>query len=145
MSFKKPSKSAVEKVMDLLARRDHSELELRQKMRLSYSDAEISHAIENARTHGWLKSPEELAEIVGRQLARRHKGARYVRRYLAERGLPSLQVSADEQLAQARELVALKIDDEPPYSQDVQKKIARLLTNRGFEDSIIRKVIYEKP
>ncbi|HVK62493.1 MAG TPA: hypothetical protein VM432_13125, partial [Bdellovibrionales bacterium] len=67
-------KSAREKVMDFLARRNHSELELRQKLSRTYPEHEVEEAIAFAKENNWMAQPEELAERVAIELGRRNKG-----------------------------------------------------------------------
>jgi regulatory protein len=142
---RRPRKKAREKVMDLLARRDHSELELKRKLSAHYSQDEIADAIEYAKENKWMKAPQELAETVARQLGRRGKGAQYIRRYLQSRGLPGVSKDVEEEHRKALEFIEMKLDRTPPFAYDEQAKIARLLKNRGYDDATIRKVIHEKP
>ncbi len=137
-------KSARDKLMDFLARRDHSELELRQKLGRDYPTDEIDIAIEFARNRGWLLAPEELAEKATEQLNRKNKGTRYIQKFLQTRGLPFLPKDSGQELEKARNLVQSKLRHEAPYSYEEQKKIGRYLVNRGFDEETIRKVMYEK-
>ena len=142
---RRPRKKAREKVMDLLARRDHSELELRRKLAVHYEPKEVEDAIEFAKQNKWMKSPEELAEKVAEQLGRRNRGSRYIQKFLSSRGLPRVAKNADEEFRKALELVTTKLGHEAPFEFEERNKIARLLKNRGFDDETIRKVIHEKP
>ncbi len=137
-------KSARDKLMDFLARRDHSELELRQKLGRDYPTDEVDMAIELARTRGWLLAPEALAERVTEQLNRKNKGTRYIQKFLKLRGLPFLARDSEQELEKARTLTKSKFGHDAPYSYEEQKKIGRYLVNRGFDEGTIRKVMYEK-
>jgi regulatory protein len=140
----RPRKKAREKVMDLLARRDHSEFELRKKLSAFYEVDEVNDAIEHAKQNKWLRDPRDLAASVAEHLARKNKGARYIQQYLSSRGLPSVAQNFEDEHRKALELVATKLRAEPPFAFEMKNKIARLLKNRGFDDETIRKVIHEK-
>lgn len=142
---RRPRKRAREKIMDLLARRDHSELELKRKLSPYYNTAEIDDAIRFAKENSWMKPPEELAQTVAGQLGRRGKGTRYIQRFLHNKGLPGVARNADDERTKALDLIALKLRREPPFQYEEQAKIARLLKNRGYDDETIRRVIHEKP
>ncbi len=142
---RQPRKRAREKVMDLLARRDHSELELKRKLSPSYEAAEVEDAIRFAKDNRWMRPPEELARAVADQLGRRGKGARYIQRFLRGKGLPAVRGDAEGERARALELVRLRLRREPPFEFEEHAKIARLLKNRGYDDETIRRVIHEKP
>ncbi len=142
---RRPRKKAREKVMDLLARRDHSELELKRKLAAHYEAKEIEDAIQFAKESKWMKPPEELAQTVASQLGRRGKGTRYIQRFLRSKGWPGVRKDADDEREKALELIAIKLRREPPFAFEEQAKIARLLKNRGYDDETIRRVIHEKP
>lgn len=142
---RRPRKKAREKVMDLLARRDHSELELKRKLAPDYEAEEIEDAIRFAKENKWMKPPEELAQAVAKALGRRGKGTRYIQRFLRDKGLPGVRKVAEDERAKALELIAVKLRREPPFAFEEQAKIARLLKNRGYDDETIRRVIHEKP
>jgi SOS response regulatory protein OraA/RecX len=126
------------KAMDFLARRDHSEKELIEKLRRTFSDAEIIAVIEEMKERGWLLPPDELSEKVAQQLHDKNKGYLYICHFLRKKGLP--MVSKDPQMEEekARSLVAQKSGD----SKSLQK-IASLLKNRGFDTETIGKVVHE--
>ncbi|MCM2281342.1 MAG: recombination regulator RecX [Bdellovibrionaceae bacterium] len=143
-SRQRPRKSAREKVMDFLARRDHSELELRRKLAPWYEAREIDEAIQFAKESKWMKPPEELAETVASQLGRRGKGTRYIQRFLRNKGLPSVRKDAGIELAKALDLIQIKLRREPPFEYDEHAKIARLLKNRGYDDETIRSALHAR-
>ena len=136
---KRPPVTAQNKLMDYLARRDHSEKELREKLSKNFEVEEIDRAIQTAKDSGWMADPQELAEKVRDSLSTKGKGAAYIRQYLIKKGLPTVSFDEDLELEKGRKLIAPLIqrgEDKP--------KLHRYLVNRGYEHSIIRKVIYEK-
>ncbi len=61
-------------MMDYLARRDHSEKELRTKLqRCDFSQEEIEKALDFAKNNNWLPKSEELSEKVAQQLHQKKK------------------------------------------------------------------------
>ena len=136
----KAAKTAQNKLMDYLSRRDHSEKELRTKLRThEFSEAEIDGAIATAKESGWMSPPEELAERVYLRLNEKGKGALYIQRYLAEKGLPDVHIDEDIELEKGRKLIEPLIE----RGEDREKQ-QRYLTNRGYAPKTIRKVLHEK-
>lgn len=139
-----PQPGAKRKVMDLLSRRDHSELELRTKLSAHYSDEEIEEAIEHARTQKWLTKEEDLVAKITEELNRKERGILVINQKLEEKGLPPVKADPDHELEKARHLAKTKWSRlEKPEESD-RDSIARFLTSRGFEESIVRKVVYEE-
>lgn len=135
--------SALRKVMDLLARRDHSEKELRKKLKERFSEEEIEKAVGQARDRGWLGDENVLADRAAQFLHRRHKGIRAINHQLRERGLPSVAADPEQELEKALHLAETKLKGAPP-TRELKAKIARFLLSRGFDSEIVRKVVYEK-
>jgi regulatory protein len=127
--------------MDLLARRSHTELELRKKLDGLYADDDITDAIQNARQNGWMPPAEEIAERVALELGRKKKGHRFINQFLRDKGLPPVSKDTEGEVEKARAIVVSKMRKAGPFDRTEQAKIYRLLANRGFEDDTIRRVI----
>ncbi|MCX7978329.1 MAG: RecX family transcriptional regulator [Bdellovibrionaceae bacterium] len=138
----KRPKSAFDSLMELLARRDHSELELRKKLLRRYSSSEVELALRKAKEQGWLLPPETLSEKVASTLSRKMKSNRYINGYLRQRGLPPLTSNPDEELEKARRFIQNKTSRSKKALD--KAKAARLLASRGFDAETIRKVLYEE-
>lgn len=138
------SLKAKQKIMDLLARRDHSEKELFDKLSIHFSSEESREAIEYAKVNNWLCDPQVLAQRTAEILDRRHKGKNYIQRYLQKKGLPKVESNSELELEKALSLVKNKWSNGQSLSRNEKEKIGRFLISRGFENSIVRKVIYEK-
>lgn len=137
-------KPASEKAMDYLARRDHSELELRNKLRQkAYSSEEIESAISYVKEKSWLLEPHILSEKMKKLLERRGKGLLYINNYLKQKGLPSVNQTQEEQSMEALQLVQQKLGLQPPFQYDDKPKVARFLKNRGFLPGCIASIVYE--
>ena len=144
-SKRRPAKPAREKIVDFLAMRDHSERELRQKLKRRYEAAEIDEAMEFARENNLLAPEEVVAERTARALGRKRKGHRFINQYLKHKGLPVVAKDDEEEERKAIELVEarLKLDftENRKFDFETKKKIQRLLANRGFDLDTIRRVI----
>ncbi len=148
MVSSKQSPPAAEKViMDLLARRDHSEKELREKlMRRKFADEQIEQALAYAHERRWLGDSTRLAQTLADNLHRRGKGIKSINHELSRKGLP--QVSIDKDLeyekafaqAQRKQKTKKFADLKDPK---VRAGLARFLQTRGFSTEIIRKVLQE--
>lgn len=139
------------KMMDLLARREHSEHELREKLEAHFCQNEdgdekaseaIDAALQHARLKNWLPDPQELAMEVAEQLRRKGKGAAYINQYLEQKGLPFVSSSDENELEKAQELVKTKYRD--ISDEKTKHQAARFLASRGFDEEIVRKVVYEE-
>lgn len=134
-------KSARDKIMDLLARRNHSELELRQKLSRTYPAHDVSDAIEFARTHNWMLPDEELSGRVATALGRKKKGHRYINQFLRSKGLPPVEKDLQDEIRKGRAIIKAKLDKDGPFDYEERRKIYRILANRGFDDETIRQVL----
>jgi regulatory protein len=146
---KKVRQAAKRKVMDFIARREHSEKELRKKLKESFVDSDsvdevIDEAIEFAKENRWLGDPAELAQRLSDMLHRRNKGIHYINNYLREKGLPPVSADRDLELEKALALVKNKYSEEYEFSREDKAKVARFLASRGFDSDTVRKVVYEK-
>lgn len=140
----KTQKPILEKLADLLALRTHSEFELSEKLlHKSYSEEEVSLALEEARERKWLEDPKELSDRTARKLHAKNKSYAYITAYLEQRHLPPPVLNEELELEKALSLVAKQVLLEPPYDDHGKTKIANYLKNRQFDETTIGKVIYE--
>lgn len=140
------TKPAREKVMDLLARRSHSELELREKLATHYDPTEIDEALQHARDEKWLPESDVLAEQVAQSLSRKGKGHGYINQFLKAKGLPPVAKDLDEEIAKGRSLVVsyakkAKLPCEGPFTFEARMKIQRHLASRGFDGESVRTIL----
>lgn len=145
----KTRQAAKRKVMDIIARRDHSEKELRKKLRDKFGDEDdaddvIDEAIDFAKDNNWLGDPSALAYRLADMLHRRNKGIYYINNYLKEKGLPAVEVDRHLELEKALSIVKNKYDEDHKFSREEKARVGRLLAARGFDSETVRKVIYEK-
>lgn len=136
----RPKRSARARVMDLLARRNYSALELKKKLKDDYDQDELDAALEFARESKWLLPEKELSERVASTLGRKRKGHRFINQYLKAKGLPPVARNSDEEFDKARAIVQSKLKRSPNGEED-RGKIQRLLINRGYDSDTIRRVL----
>jgi regulatory protein len=146
-SRQRPLPTARNKMMDYLSHRQHSETELRDKLRLHFSPQEVDSAIQYGKEQGWIpdspESAQALSEKTAATLRRKGKGQLYINNYLEELGLPPIQIDSTEELDKALALVENKFSNFKEMDRDERAKVGRFLTSRGFDAEIVRKVIYE--
>ena len=132
------TRSARTKVMDLLARRDHSELELCRKLAPHFPTDEILEAIAFARENNWLAPQEVIAERAAQALARKNKSHRYISRFLQNRGLPPMARDREGEVAKALAIVKPFLARRQNFEvYQARRKIIRLLINRGFDSETV--------
>lgn len=138
------SVSAYNKAVELLARREHSHYELKNKLLgRDYTEQEIEPALIQLEQENYL-SDVRFAESYVRLRVEKGFGARKIKAELYEKGINSELAS----------LVLAKIEDWQPIieaayqkrfikrSEDVNKeKVYRFLSYRGFTSEQIRRVV----
>lgn len=135
---------ALESLARYLAMRDHSETELRTKMRRRFDSDMIEKAISFAKDRDWLADPEKIALRTTEELSRRKKSHRYIQNSLRKRGLPATRADSEGEIEKIRQLLRSKFVLDADLSYEEKTKAYRFLRYRGFEDSLIRKVLNEK-
>lgn len=136
---------ATNKIVDYLARRDHSEKELRQKLSKFYSKTEIDMALEMAHENSWLRDPQDLSRSVTEQLNRKNKPHAYIQNYLRKKGLPSSEKDTTVEAEKALKLVKRKFARqlEEAGKSELKLKIQNFLMSRGFSRDIIFQIFKE--
>jgi len=140
-------RSALDQITVYLAKRDHSEKELRTKLAKKFEPQEIEEAILEAKERKWLAAPEDLAERVTNALHRKKKGRLYIQRYLKEKGLPAHPLEDEQELEKAHELLERKfgeLNSKLLSNPSDRQKIYRYLAYRGFTDETIRLAMNQK-
>lgn len=138
---------AKKKIMDLVAGRDHSEKELREKLASRCEPEIIDQAISWANQQNWLASADFLTEKIADQLGRRGKGIHNINEKLHELGLPSVTIDAETELEKAKNLALKKWSPEVfdgldlLEAQKLKAKMMRFLTARGFESDVVLSIL----
>jgi regulatory protein len=122
----------------ILSRRDHSVLELTQKLSRWYTDDAVKAALQKAEEYRWLKAPEDLARNYSEVLHRKGKGHSALVRELKKRGLPAVDRNSEREVEKARALLAKKFPRKAKLDIKERQKAYRLLAYRGFDSDTIR-------
>lgn len=138
------TKSAFDRLVGYLSRRDHSVRELSQKLARYHDFDEVEAAILKADRLKLLPDPKDFAQRLSKHLLSRGKGKRYISAYLKKKGLPVIAVSEAAELEKALKLVVDQLRFEPPFTLSQKQKIFRYLNNRGFDSKVVKQVMYEK-
>ena len=131
--------------MRLLARREHSRLELERKLGPhANADGEVEALLDDLQASGWL-SEERLADQLVRAAAGRC-GGRKVLQQLRDKGF-SAEVAARARLRvrsgelESARAVWRKRFGKPPEDLRERARQARFLEQRGFDRDVIRRVL----
>ena len=122
------------KVIRILTLRDHSEKELRQKLKKDCSDQEIRWALEFAAEFRLIpKSAEEQLALAQRYQAsfqRQLKGSQKLKQTLLQKGLPVPPDNPEQELENA--LAYLDVRCSKSQKSLTKPQLIRYLLNRGF-------------
>jgi len=143
--------TVMDKAMELLANREHSRAELKQKFRLRDYPVELVEAVLDDFAERNLQSDERFAEVYVRSRTGRGYGEIKIRAELQSRGISSdmigiaLEASDTDWYANADAALQKKfltrIDAQQVRSQKFRGKMQRFLQNRGYNpDQIISAV-----
>lgn len=128
--------------MYLLAKRDYSEKELRERLERNnkYQQETVEQVMEDAWKNNWLLPPEELAGRVARMLHEKLKGHLYITQYLRKKGLPAVELNEELEAQKASEIIERKYKNQ---TEEFEKrvKIQRFLASRGFLPPTIQQVL----
>ncbi len=137
-------------IMYYLAKRDHSEKELKMKLRRlkdfqdkkkpRYTAEEIDTGVAWALDNKWLKPKEQLAESVAHSLHKKNKGIRFINGYLSQKGLPSQSVDEEQELEKAIKLLRRKLLNKT-LDSNLKLKLSRFLIARGFPGNIVSQAL----
>ncbi|MCP4333560.1 MAG: regulatory protein RecX [Gammaproteobacteria bacterium] len=145
MSEAKKGRSLRRIALDFLARREHSQQELRQKLKARNDDAEAVEAVLQQLRDERLQSDERFTESYVTHRFNAGIGPFKTRYELRQRGIDDLLVDsfleplADEWEQMMRQQRARKFGETLPADTAACMKQARFLQNRGFSpESVMR-------
>jgi len=131
--------------MDLLARREHSRVELERKLRARSGDADLIRDVLDELEQDGLLSAERFAESFVAARYARGQGPYRIRRELADRGVDAPdRFLADERFdwtGLAREVRRKRFGQAPPRNLADKAKQVRFLEYRGFSHEQIRQAL----
>ncbi len=143
----KPTISLRQRALDLLARREHSRLELARKLSAHIEEGEdgsdeITALLDDFQKRGWLSDERFAEQVVNTRKSR--FGSRKVAYELREKGVAENVVeqatSGLDDLDNARQVWQKKFG-QLPETREAWAKQARFLQGRGFGFDVIKKVL----
>jgi regulatory protein len=144
-SREKPSVSLRARALRLLARREHTRLELKRKLAAHAVEAgELENLLDELTARGWLAEARVAEQVI--HTRRRRFGSRRIREELLARGVAEEVVAAalpqlkEGELDAARAIWRRKFKA-PPGNRTEHARQVRFLQGRGFAMDIILKVI----
>ncbi len=138
------------KAMDLLARREHSAQELRDKLARGGADLAVIEAVVCALAEEGLQSDVRFTEAFVHHRRGRGFGPRHVRADLARRGVGAAELDAlvdprsPEWDAALGKLVRSRYRGEPASDLPERARRCRFLQSRGFTPSQIERALREQ-
>ncbi len=135
---------AKRKIMDLLSKRDHSEFEIREKLKRRTETDVMNQALAWAHENNWIPAEEKMQNQVVQSMGLRKKGQNAINLKLKKMGLKP--VKSDPEIEFENCLRAL----ETKYKRDIlenlkflefqkqKAKITRFLLGKGFNHSTIQ-------
>lgn len=147
MENESTSQQAEDVVVRLLARREHSQLELQQKLKQRGFDHDTSlKVLEKAKANGW-QSDERFAEVWVRSCIARGDGVSKIRAQAPQKGIPPELVEAVLQQEQPNwvelcyQRLVRKFGQRPVADTKQREKIIRHLLQRGFTFAVIKQAL----
>jgi regulatory protein len=148
-----PYRKALNSALRILARRDHSVVELERKLTLrGYDEDVVRRALAECRRLNYLDDARAAQQVIDR-MKRKGMGTRRIRGELQRCGLEGEPaesllrecVTAAEEQAMARRLSLKKwkMFDSEPDSHKKKLRLQRFLRCRGFSDSVILEMLKE--
>ena len=138
---------AKKKVMDLVAVRDHSQAELRQKLARHFELSIIDEAVTWAEQQSWFKAADNLKTDVAQKLNSRGQGITKVNAKLAAMGLDEVKPNTVEEYEKARRAAYKKFGPDAfaeltsAEVHQLKTKVVRFLSGRGFEEEIVNQIL----
>ncbi|MFO1435119.1 MAG: regulatory protein RecX, partial [Gammaproteobacteria bacterium] len=131
--------------MALLARREHSRVELRRKLQKSCADQDVLEQVLDALAGERLQSDARHAQSYARQRAERGYGPMRIALELQERGVgkevaaAAIKAVETDWVHLARAARAKHFGQQLPFSPAERAKQLKFLRYRGFDADVVRK------
>ncbi|MDB5902689.1 MAG: regulatory protein RecX [Betaproteobacteria bacterium] len=144
-SKRKDEPTPVARALRLLARREHTRLELERKLSVHVEDpAELQSLLDELTDRGWLSESRAVDQLV--RMKRARFGTARIRQSLLEKGVahdliaPALETLKETELDAARGVWSRKFKTTPETSADRARHV-RFLQSRGFSLGIALRVV----
>ena len=133
------------RALRMLARREHSRLEMQSRLSSrGADDEEVQSLLDEFEANGWLSEQRFVDAVV--QTRRRRFGTAKVLRELKDKGVSEEGLAAardvleEDELETARSVWNKKFGEQPSTLAERAKQ-SRFLAGRGFSPEVIRKVL----
>ncbi|MEY3219249.1 MAG: hypothetical protein RIT27_606 [Pseudomonadota bacterium] len=130
--------------LSLLSRREHSRLEIAQKLqKAGFSNGDIQPILDDLIKRDWLNE-DRFVEMLVRSRFNQHYGPAKIRYDLQQKGISSnkianaLEIYQEEWADSAKELRNRRFGEIPPSTPQMRAKQTRFLMSRGFLPDHIR-------
>ncbi len=135
--------SILTKIADYLARRDHSILEIQEKLaqKKIYDPEDVDAALQNAIAQKWFLPEGELAEKVARALNSKNKSHFFILNYLQAKGLPPVPFIEEHELKAMERCLQKKFKNFTNLNITDKQKALRMLASRGFKPELCYKIV----
>ena len=131
---------ALQRLILLLSRRDHSLWELRQKLQKHFSCPEVEKALKMAQKEHWLRDEKEISLKWAEQMHADLKSHLYIEGQLRKRKLPLVEKESQREFEKAYSLIRKR--KESWLSSKNLRPIALFLNHRGFDSETIEKILH---
>lgn len=116
-----------------LARRDHSVLELKNKLDRWYSPEAVDFALKEAANRRLLRPEQEIAEMANQAYGRKLKSHTYIKHQMKKRGLPTPDLDFTKEQDKINEIIRRRFNRVDLSDYEERVKVMRFLRNRGFD------------
>ncbi len=125
------SKTAYNSALEMLARREHSYLELTNKLAQQYQADDIEQALDKLKSQNY-QSDQRFANEFVQMRFNQGKGSIKIAMDLKQRGIDNFDLSAYDFFALAKEVRVSKYGEVSPSNYKEKSKQQRFLQSRGF-------------
>lgn len=126
-----PNKSAYDSALNMLARREHSYLELYKKLSNTYPEDEIEQALEKLKQQNY-QSDERFASEFIQMRCNQGKGPIKIAMNLKQKGIEHFDLLEYDFFALAKQVRISKYGEATPSDYQEKTKQQRFLQSRGF-------------
>jgi SOS response regulatory protein OraA/RecX len=132
-------------LMYYLSKRDYSENEMLQKLKIKYPLNDhvesLYSVIEYAKNHNLFLSSQEMSEKHYENLNRKLKGRNYIQSYLVKQNLPAVFIDDELEMQKAKEWIEKQLRRSKKWTPE---KLIQSLVNRGFTTSVAIQCVKNK-
>lgn len=142
---KEDYKKALDYSLRLLAIKDRSELDIRQRLKQKgYNDKIVDIVIERLNIYGYLNEERLLGKLLRVALNERHYGRHSLKAFLISKGIrkelvSKLEIPEDDYIKSAHQFIKKKENNIKGHVD--KRKIAQMLMRKGHDIETIKRVL----